>query len=710
MKHLFFLRILTIVLATTDYAIASSHASTAEVAAWRWLGLHGQAPGVEDLAELKGTNPEAYAIVQALLTKQSMGLIKRNHHGASPPMPEEEFPLAPAPAENGSPAGGPSPSMPAGMEIRNGPYPLAPKMLDPVKPEIEAQGPPPQELVGSKFPESEILPKLPPLPPTPIPAMPPPPPISPPLPPELPDLALSSPGPAPGPAEELASAPAPVALPVLPVRLSAAATSTAVSGGHSWLNWHPDDMIAENEKMVQNVLGAVAQLTGRHAHRGAIAARDSDDAEPAKLDMPQAPVVEETPHQSTPAALVHPTAVEEVRPRRLQVAKVPAEKPKPVVATPAVANDEHEAPKVQSPADLYLHSTEASSTEQKTHVVEQDTAADDIAGHLPGSVSWSNPYTFTASAHAQGGSSKQDNSYLNTVDLGAPQVALPVKKTPDDENPYLQGLDLSGSSPQTSQASISPSALSAMHQSQLLTSHRLLSSFDWGDKPQQAHKPEMVHKQGKAPKDPLGGFLGSHKNKQPKNPPAMVSKNAYLAKLDASESTAASYSSSSALASNIEDSNPYLQALDGSNVATASQQLQAPSQDQLQPKPQVAKKPEVHDRLADFKWDDSPSSSRTTSHQASHQLAMTSAKVQQKAVTKTQQTVGKKKKNMLSGWLKGAASDKVPNEKARRLQEAIAQRVADEKNPYLKGLDIDSDIAKVPVRQEQGNPYMTSLS
>lgn len=468
-------------------------------------------------------------------------------------------------------------------------------------------------------------------------------------------------------------------------------------------------MIADNEKMVQSVLGAVAQLTGKRAHRAEEVNRDSVDTHPAQ----------EAPVNADPPPAPRPVAAQRALPESMPRAMLPrAELPA------ARATVQRAAKKSESPADEYLASfKEPVVIERKpqgaadTYLATsghlpaesaQDSAEEDgIAGHLPGAVSWSNPYTFAASAHA-GTAPQQENSYLRDNDLGAtelgvPQVKLPLRKTPDDDNPYLQGLDLTGSSAQAAPASISASALTAMHQSQLLNSHRLLSSFEWdGDRPQVQPRKLQAPAAVKAPRDVLSGFLRPAKSTQPKSQPAsMVRKNTYLAKLG--DSTATSYSSSSALASNIEQGNPYLQALDEPVV-------QQP-EDSVIVAPET-KKPikDARDRLAAFKWDDNrPQSVRSTGRENA-QLSMASSKVQQKVQQKVgSRTVHKKDSHALEKMLGGASLARAPNAKAQRLQQVIAQRVADAKNPYLKGLDIDGDVPKVQARQEQGNPYMASF-
>eukprot|EP00928_Gymnodinium_smaydae_P081101 TRINITY_DN64678_c0_g1_i1.p1 TRINITY_DN64678_c0_g1~~TRINITY_DN64678_c0_g1_i1.p1 ORF type:complete len:300 (+),score=55.05 TRINITY_DN64678_c0_g1_i1:61-900(+) len=58
--------------------------ASARLIASRWLTTHPDVAGSQDeLAELKTENPEAYAIVKALLTKRSLGLLDPKHPTAS---------------------------------------------------------------------------------------------------------------------------------------------------------------------------------------------------------------------------------------------------------------------------------------------------------------------------------------------------------------------------------------------------------------------------------------------------------------------------------------------------------------------------------------------------------------------------------------------------------------------------------------------------
>jgi len=58
------------------------HVSASETYARSWLQAHA-APQGDELEELKSVNPDAYAIVKALLTKRSLGLLDPKHPSAS---------------------------------------------------------------------------------------------------------------------------------------------------------------------------------------------------------------------------------------------------------------------------------------------------------------------------------------------------------------------------------------------------------------------------------------------------------------------------------------------------------------------------------------------------------------------------------------------------------------------------------------------------
>jgi len=71
--------------------------TTSRALATQWLSSHA-APSDDQLAELKGVNPDAYALVKALLMKRSLGLLDPKHPTAS-------FAAAPARAQDEVPQG-----------------------------------------------------------------------------------------------------------------------------------------------------------------------------------------------------------------------------------------------------------------------------------------------------------------------------------------------------------------------------------------------------------------------------------------------------------------------------------------------------------------------------------------------------------------------------------------------------------------------------
>jgi len=674
------LRALLATLALAYCAGAASH--TAEGLAQRWLADHRQAPGADELSELKGANPEAYAIVKALMMKQSLGLLKSNNNNGRHSIPLPAF-------------------------TATVPEPLDPPALP--APSVVAQGFP-TDVEGSGPAPPEELPEIAAQTPTAPPPMPPPQPISPDLPPALDEpSAVDEPSgqesnPAPGPA------PVPYAPELSYARLSAAATSSSVStasvGGHSWMNWNPDQMIADNEKMVSNVLGAVAQLTGAHVHRATQDHQDGADS-PLSQDeiLPDAAPQQVSPlrralgnagitvYEATEPTVSRAEPVSETLPMRRDVAR---QAPRKAATKASQAPDSdnaylaskfgYQSPaqepvqtqhKILSPADEYLAS-EGTLPMESVH--PREPSDDGIAGHLPGDVSWSNPYTFTASANVDAAPPRQENSYLREVDLGVP---LARHKTPDDENPYLQ---MMGSTPHSAPTDVSASSLTAMHQDQLLSSHTILYEHDveWmHDKKKQQLLAKTV--KAKPKKDVLAGFLAPTQSEEPKSPPAsLVNKNVYLARLgEATAATAVSYSGSSDLASNIEQGNPYLMALD--DAPTLQQPVQAEPAAVQAPPAELPKKDVSHPQLS---------------------MASSNAMVHEKAVSKTV-TQKRKVKVNLSGWLGGESSVKAPDPMAERLHWAVAQRVADNKNPYLQGLDIDAQ--KGQAAQDEDNPYMDSL-
>jgi len=64
-------------------ASSSVSANAALNTARLWLRSHSGAPDIDQLAELKNANPDAYALVKALLTKRSLGLLDPKHPTAS---------------------------------------------------------------------------------------------------------------------------------------------------------------------------------------------------------------------------------------------------------------------------------------------------------------------------------------------------------------------------------------------------------------------------------------------------------------------------------------------------------------------------------------------------------------------------------------------------------------------------------------------------
>jgi hypothetical protein len=483
-------------------------------------------------------------------------------------------------------------------------------------------------------------------------------------------------------------------------------------------------MIADNERMVQNVLGAVAQLThgrtpDRVKHQAEVESPLAKEDTLADVDVAPTPPRDVAPPAPTVSHEVAPppasrgdqmiaenekmvqSVLREVAKvtvaRSTQQVKVQALAEAAPLGTVATKMTIAASPQVQSAADEYLATETPARPQPKSRgsPVQAQPSDDSISAHLPESVSWSNPYTFTASSNAPqvGAAPMRENSYLKDIDLGVAQVRLPPK-TPDDENPYLQGLDLTGAPSQAAPASVSASALTAMHQNQLLSSHTLLSSFDGFDDTARQPIRHQSPTKASAPKDHLRGFLGPARQALPKK--ALVSQNAYLAKLGSSDAAAAASSSSSALASQVEQDNPYLQALDD-----APQMLVAQPARPAQPSLRAVES----EHSSVFKMSSSPAADNKRLSMASSRQA-----VQNKAVqhTKSKTVAKKKNEHALSSWIGGAAQ--APDPRAQRLRAVVAQRVADSKNPYLQGLDIDGASPKVQATPpSHDNPYMASL-
>lgn len=87
-----FRTIVLALLAATPGVVGLSATATSERRAAAWLREHSDAPNADELDELRSANPTAYAIVKALLTKRSLGLLDPKHPSAS-------FSAAKAPTE-----------------------------------------------------------------------------------------------------------------------------------------------------------------------------------------------------------------------------------------------------------------------------------------------------------------------------------------------------------------------------------------------------------------------------------------------------------------------------------------------------------------------------------------------------------------------------------------------------------------------------------
>lgn len=79
-------------------ASTDSDSSSSQSFAREWLAAH-QAPQGDELSDLKTANPEAYAIVKALLVKQQMGILNMHAPSKTASSPEEAQ-SQPAPAKN----------------------------------------------------------------------------------------------------------------------------------------------------------------------------------------------------------------------------------------------------------------------------------------------------------------------------------------------------------------------------------------------------------------------------------------------------------------------------------------------------------------------------------------------------------------------------------------------------------------------------------
>jgi hypothetical protein len=229
-----------IVLALALLCVPVASLNAAADAARLFLRKHaGQPPQGDDLAELNKENPEAYALVKALLTKRSLGLLNPRHPTASFAAPSAE-----AQQDQQSEQG----------------------------PEVFAKFASPGELAN----------------------------------------------------HGVASAAPQVAVPYAEVQPAA---------HHDWMNWKPQNSGMNDEQMVQNVLGAVAELKGKKA---GLLSKSRDNGE-SSLAADQASLDAEEPAAAPAKPVAAPAAPQENSylktvdfGLRAPAAKVPAEAAAPV--------------------------------------------------------------------------------------------------------------------------------------------------------------------------------------------------------------------------------------------------------------------------------------------------------------------------------------------------------------------------------------------
>jgi len=341
------------------------------------------------------------------------------------------------------------------------------------------------------------------------------------------------------------------------------------------------------------------------------------------------------------------------------------------------------APKIAVPFQAVAPPVQAKASD-----VPQRSPELDLELEARSVVNWKNPYTFAANTNSQLKPPQQENQFLKGIDLGVPTVTLPPRRSVDEENPYLQGLNLAGTtSPTLGGADIEPAALSAMHQSQLLTSHKLLSSFDWGDEQRQTMS--RLERQPSA----------SKKDRQP-------SLNGWLSSVKKQTSLAAkpSHIVRQIPVSSNDQNNPYLQVF-GLNPATDGEQQQESLDSSRSLRGTVQQgKPDQRYPLASFKWDDDDSKVSRSSQPVHHlSMARSTSIVHEKTNVRKESS-----KSTLQGWLTVASSPpKAPDVRAQKLEETIDQTVADDRNPYLKGLDLEGS---APLSQSGQNSYLNGLN
>lgn len=236
------------------FAGANAVSAQAEVSARVWMLDHsGDNP--DDLAELKTENPDAYALVKALLTKRSLGLLDPKHPTAS-------FAAPPPKQQDDQPTGA---------------------------------------AVYAKFATTEK---------------------------EQQALQGATAADVPYP-----DAPAQAAVPY----------PEASGASKDWMSWKPHDSASDDEAMVKNVLGAVADLTKGKSLRGAAPSNDDEsplatEAASLEAESPLQPESQQT--QSAPQPTTTQPAVPDSAPQENSYLKgldltptpeksVPAEKVEP---------------------------------------------------------------------------------------------------------------------------------------------------------------------------------------------------------------------------------------------------------------------------------------------------------------------------------------------------------------------------------------------
>lgn len=176
-------------------AVLVSTGVSAEATARVWFQEH-KAPTGDELAELKAQNPTAYAIVKALLTKRSLGL------------------------------------------------------LDPRHPSASFAAPPPKEIEDAHVAGADAFAKF------------------------------AKPG-------EMKVAPAVQSISSSAASQTAMYPEVSAPQHHDWLNWRPQQSALDDDTMVKNVLGAVAELKGKSANdvtKPLLARHRSENTSPLAAD------------------------------------------------------------------------------------------------------------------------------------------------------------------------------------------------------------------------------------------------------------------------------------------------------------------------------------------------------------------------------------------------------------------------------------------